>query len=178
MKSLWELAIIFFRIGCFMFGGGSAMLPLLEEELVVRRQWLNREQLMDYYTIGQSTPGIIAVNVATFTGYTKAGIKGALVATLALVLAPMCVILCLANVLTYYMENPYVMRAFTGIRIVVIALIAEAVCRLWKAAVKNKTDILFFLIAFGLAVGGVSVIMIMLLFVAGNVLYFWQRGWK
>ena len=99
MKSLWELAIIFFRIGCFMFGGGSAMLPLLEEELVVRRQWLNREQLMDYYTIGQSTPGIIAVNVATFTGYTKAGIKGALVATLALVLAPMCVILCLANVL-------------------------------------------------------------------------------
>ena len=178
MKSLWELAIIFFRIGCFMFGGGSAMLPLIQQELVDRRGWLTREKLMDYYTIGQSTPGIIAVNVATFTGYARAGVAGAIIATFALITAPILIILLLANILTVYMNNPYVMKAFTGIRIVVIALIAEAVCGLWKTAVKEKKDILFFSFALLMALSGISVIAIMCIFCCISLFLGYKRGWK
>lgn len=178
MKKLWELVTIFFKIGCFMFGGGSAMLPLLQQELVDRRAWLTKEKLMDYYTIGQSTPGIIAVNVATFTGYTRAGITGAVLATLSLITAPIIIILSLANLLSVYMENPYVAKAFIGIRIIVVALIAEAVCRLWSSAVKNRTDILFFVIALLMAISGISVIMIMLIFFLVSFGLGWKRGWK
>lgn len=178
MKKLWELAVIFFRIGCFMFGGGSAMLPLLEEELVVRRKWLTKEKLMDYYTIGQSTPGIIAVNVATFTGYNRAGFCGALVATLSLIIVPMIIILSLANILKVYMVNPYVIKAFIGIRIVVIALIAEAVCRLWKTSVTNRQDFVWFLLALALALSRASIIVIMMIFIGLSVFIGWRRGWK
>ena len=178
MKNLWELAVIFFRIGCFMFGGGSAMLPLLHEALVVRRQWLTEEQLMDYYSIGQSTPGIIAVNVATFTGYTHAGLSGAIVATISLVTMPIIIILSLANILDLYMENPYVAKAFIGIRIVVVALIAEAVCKLWSTAVTTRIDLLFFMIALGLAVLGLPIVLIMALFCCLGLFLGWKRGWK
>lgn len=178
MKNLWDLAVVFFRIGCFMFGGGSAMLPLLQEELVKRRKWLKEEQLMDYYSIGQSTPGIIAVNVATFTGYIREGLIGAITATLALVTAPVILILSLANVLAYYMDNIYVVKAFTGIRIVVVGLIAEAVCRLWPTAIKNKEHFLLFGTALVLAVAGVSVIFIMITFCTLGFILGWKRGWK
>jgi len=178
MKNLWELAIIFLKIGCFMFGGGAAMLPLLQRELVDRKHWLSEEKLVDFYSIGQSTPGIIAVNVATFTGYYREGIKGAIIATLALVTAPIIVILSLAHILALYTDNIYVIKAFSGIRIVVVALIAEAVCKLWKTAIKNKIDILFFVTALVLAVSGVSVIIIMCLFCAISLFCGWRKGWK
>ncbi|MBR1605973.1 MAG: chromate transporter [Alphaproteobacteria bacterium] len=178
MKNLYELAVIFFRIGCFMFGGGSAMLPLLQEELVTKRHWLSEEKIMDYYSLSQSTPGIIAVNVATFTGYDRAGLTGAVVATFALITAPFIIILSLANILALYMSNPYVAKAFEGIRIVVVPLIAEAVCRLWPSAVKSKWDVLSFAVALGLAVAGVSVIMIMGLFCLIGLARGWKRGWK
>ena len=178
MKRLLELAAMFFRIGCFMFGGGSAMLPLLREELVVRRKWLTEEKLMDYYSIGQSTPGIIAVNVATFTGYTRAGLLGAITATISLITMPIILILCLANILNVYMTNPYVAKAFAGIRIVVVSLIAEAVCKLWGASVKTKVDLLFFVSALILALFGMPIVGIMFLFVALSFIRGWRRGWK
>lgn len=178
MKNLFELAVIFFRIGCFMFGGGSVMLPLLQTELVMRRKWLTEEQLMDYYSIGQSTPGIIAVNLATFTGYMRGGLLGAIVATVSLVTMPIIIILSLANILSLYMENPYVAKAFTGIRIVVVALIAEAVCKLWPTAVKTKIDVLFFIIALGLAIAGLPIVVIMFLFCCLGLFLGWKRGWK
>ena len=178
MKNLSELFFIFFKIGCFMFGGGSAMLPLLQEELVDKRHWLTKEQLVDYYSIGQSTPGIIAVNVATFTGYNRAGIAGGVIATFSLILAPVIVILLLAHVLQLYMEVEVVKKAFVGIRIVVVALIIEAVCRLWSTVIKNKKDIFFFIIALGLAVYGLSVALIMFLFCVFSLFVGWRRGWK
>jgi len=178
MKSLFELAMIFFRIGCFMFGGGSAMLPLLHQELVMRRRWLSEEKLMDYYSIGQSTPGIIAVNVATFTGYNRAGLMGAVTATIALITMPIIIILCLANILEAYMDNPYVGKAFAGIRIVVVALIAEAVCKLWKTAVKGKIDWLFFALSLGLALIGMPIVAIMAIFCGLGFIRGWRRGWK
>lgn len=178
MKNLYDLAVIFFKIGCFMFGGGAAMLPLLQRELVDRKHWLTEEKLVDFYSIAQSTPGIIAVNVATFTGYYREGVKGAIIATVALVTAPIIVILSLANILSLYMENIYVVKAFDGVRIVVVALIAEAVCKLWKTSIKSKFDVLFFCIALILAISGVSVIVIMCLFCGISLFLGWRKGWK
>lgn len=154
------------------------MFPLLKAELVDKRQWLTEEKLMDYYSIGQSTPGIIAVNVATFTGYTHGGLLGAIVATVSLVAMPIIIILSLANVLSLYMENPYVSKAFSGIRIVVVALIAESVCKLWSAAVKSKVDLLFFITALGLAVSGLPIVVIMAIFCGLGFVLGWKRGWK
>jgi len=165
MKNLLDLACVFFRIGCFMFGGGAAMLPLLQAELVEKKHWIKNDKLVDYYTISQATPGIIAVNVATFTGYNMAGFWGAVVATLSLVTAPIIIILLLANVLTLYMTSEYMIKAFEGVRIVIVALIIEAVWRLWKSSIKNRRDIVFFVIALVLAVMGISVIVIMVSFI-------------
>lgn len=179
LKILTELVSVFLRIGMFTFGGGYAMLPLLQAELVEKRKWLTQEQLMDYFCIGQSTPGIIAVNVATFVGYNRAGVTGAAAATLALIAVPMAVILVLANILVLYMENPYVAKAFIGIRIVVTALIAEAVLKLWKTAVKKSADAGIFAAALLLAVwGGASPAVIVLGFGICGVLLSLRKAKK
>lgn len=164
MKILGELIVVFLRIGMFTFGGGYAMLPLLQAELVEKRKWITEEQLMDYYCIGQSTPGIIAVNVATFIGYNKARVLGAICSTLALITVPVIIILLLANVLSLYMENQYVMKAFVGIRIVVTALIIESVWRLWKVSIKRKLDIFIFVGAVSILLLGLSPVCIVLIF--------------
>ena len=164
MKILSELIVVFLRIGMFTFGGGYAMLPLLQAELVEKRKWITEEQLMDYYCIGQSTPGIIAVNVATFIGYNKARILGAICSTLALITVPVIIILLLANVLSLYMENEYVIKAFVGIRIVVTALIIETVWRLWKVSIKRKLDIFMFIAALSILLLGLSPVCIVLIF--------------
>lgn len=140
MKILADLFMTFFKIGLFTFGGGYAMIPLLQAELVRKKKWSSDEELMDYYCIGQSTPGIIAINVATFIGYKRARSTGAVAATLGMVSPSLIIIMSLAHVLNMYMDNPYVAHAFAGIRIVVAALIAEAVFSLWKKAVRRKTD--------------------------------------
>ena len=175
MKNLLELIGVFLRIGCFMFGGGAAMLPLLQAELVEKKHWIKEDELVDYYTIAQATPGIIAVNVATFTGYNIAGFIGAVAAVLSLVTAPIVVILLLANVLTLYMENEYVIKAFDGVRIVVVALIVEAVWRLWKNSIKSQRDVIFFLAALILAIMGVSVIVIMFSFIVVSLIRFRKK---
>lgn len=138
MKILAEVFLTFFKIGLFTFGGGYAMIPLLQAELVTRKKWASDVELMDYYCIGQSTPGIIAINVATFIGYKTSGVKGAVCATLGMISPSLVIIMSLAHVLNLYMGNPYVAHAFAGVRIVVVALIAEAIFSLWKKAVVGK----------------------------------------
>ena len=142
---LGKLYCSFFKIGLFTFGGGYAMIPLLQAELVERKKWLNDDEIMDYYSIGQCTPGIIAVNVSTFTGYKLAGFWGALFATAGIVTPSLLIITLLANILSLFFENPYVVNAFTGIRIVVIALMCDVVFNMWR---KNITDWLQWLIFF------------------------------
>ncbi len=137
MKQLWGLFRLFFKIGLFTFGGGYAMLPLLQDELVRKRRWLEDEELLDLYSIGQCTPGIIAINVATFVGYRQAGIKGALASTLGMVAPSLAIITLIAMVLYRYMYNRYVTYAFDGIRIGVVALILDILYGLWQ---KNVTD--------------------------------------
>lgn len=144
---LLELFWSFFKVGLFTFGGGYAMIPLLQAELIERKKWLTEDEIMDYYSIGQCTPGIIAVNVSTFTGYKLKGIAGALVATAGIVAPSLIIIMTLANILNIFFDNPYVVHAFTGIRVVVIALMLDVVLGMWKKNIKDKYQWLIFILA-------------------------------
>lgn len=143
-----QLFITFFKIGLFTFGGGYAMLPLLQDEVVRRHHWATEEELLDYYAVGQSTPGIISVNVATFIGYKLYGILGACLATWAIILPSFIIISTIAAILDVYMQNPYLNHAFAGIRIVVVALIAATVWDLWQKSVNCKLGYVIFALSF------------------------------
>lgn len=134
---LWQLFITFSKCGALTFGGGYAMLPILEREVATKRGWSTTEEMLNYYAIAQCTPGAIAVNVATFVGYTKRGVLGAIVATLGLVFPSYVIITLLASVLKMFQDNIYVVKAFSGIRIAVCALMFSAVISLAKKAVSN-----------------------------------------
>ncbi len=147
MVGYFELFWTFFKIGLFTFGGGAAMLPLLKREVVDKKHWVDDEELLDYYSIGQCTPGIIAINTATFVGYKTRGVLGAVLTTFGVVVPSVIIITFVAAVLQNFMDNRYVEEAFAGIRLVVIALILHAVAELWKKGVKGKIGIAFFVLA-------------------------------
>lgn len=153
MRDLIDLTVLFFKIGLFTFGGGYAMLPLLQDEVVTKRRFLAEEELLDLYSIGQCTPGIIAVNVATFIGYRQKGIWGAVFATLGMVLPSLIIICLIAAVLSRYMHNRYVAYAFAGIRVCVVALIADIVYGLWKKSVSGYQSMFIFAGALALLAG-------------------------
>lgn len=145
MKILWELFITFFKIGAVTFGGGIAMLPILQREVVSVKNWTTEDEIINYYAIGQCTPGIIAVNTATFIGHKKAGLVGAVASTFGVVCPSLIIILCIASFIKNFMEYTAVQHIFNGIKIAVAALLTEAVFLLFKKSVKNKFDIILFL---------------------------------
>ena len=149
MRILIELFISFMRIGGFTFGGGYAMLPLIQKEIVERRGWASEEEVLDYFTIGQITPGVIAVNTATFIGYKKAGVLGGVVATLGVIFPSIVIISIIAAVLTNFAELPVVIHAFNGIRACVCVLILIAVYNMGK---KSVVDVFTALILIATAV--------------------------
>ncbi len=149
MKELWDLYFTFLKIGAVNFGGGYAMLPLLERDLVDDKKWVSQEELLDYFAIGQCTPGVIALNVSTFIGHKRKGIIGGIVASLGFISVPIWIILVIAAVLTGFADNPYVQDAFAGIRVCVFVLIIQAVLRLWKKSVVDwKTLVMYCFIFF------------------------------
>ncbi len=148
MNKQLELFLTFAKIGAFTFGGGYAMIPLLEREIVDRHHWATEEELMDYYAVGQCTPGIIAVNVATFVGYKIAGNLGGVIATLGVVTPSLLIIMLIASVLQNFADVPAVKSAFAGIRVCVSVLIFNAVLKLWKKAVVDKAALVLFLLVF------------------------------
>ena len=148
MKELLELYGAFFRIGLFTFGGGYAMLPMLQREVVNRFHWATDEELLDCYAIGQCTPGVIAVNTATFVGYRRRGVIGGIITTLGVISPSLLIITIVAMALSPFMTNPYVMRAFAGIRVAVSALIAASVVKLAKKSVKDAVGIALCVAAF------------------------------
>ncbi len=161
MKELWELYAAFFRIGLFTFGGGYAMLPMLQRETVEKYHWITDEEILDCYAIGQCTPGVIAVNTATFVGARRRGIPGAVCATLGVVTPSLIIITIIAAVLTNVMQFAPVMRAFAGIRVAVAVLVTDALVGLVKKGVRDKTGIAFFAVVFVLAfIIGVSPVII------------------
>lgn len=141
---LSDLFLTFARIGVMTFGGGYAMIPMLERELVDTHGWVSNEELMDYYAIGQCTPGIIAVNTATFVGKKLRGIVGGICATLGVIFPSLVIILLIASVLTNFSEIEAVQYAFAGIRVCVCVLIGNAVIKLYKSAVKDKAALCIF----------------------------------
>lgn len=133
----WKLFTIFAKIGAFTLGGGVAMIPLIEREVVDKHKWISDEDFMDIISIAQSAPGLIAVNVSIFVGHKIAGIKGSVVATLGSITPPFIIILLVAAVFTTFKDNATVQAVFKGIRPAVVSLIAAPVIRM---AVKNKLN--------------------------------------
>jgi len=139
--------VTFFKMGLFTFGGGYAMLPILQKEAVEKQKWVTEEELLNYYSIGQCTPGIIAVNAASFIGYKLRKISGLISATLGVISPSLIIIILVAALLRQYMDNQYVQWAFGGIRICVIALIIDTVWNMWKKGIKDVRGYLVFVVA-------------------------------
>lgn len=134
LRKAWQLFLIFLKIGGFTFGGGYAMIPLIEYETTERRHLVEKEEISDIVAIAESTPGPIAINSATFIGYRTAGVLGSVAATLGVVLPSFCIILVIAYFLRRIMDYRVVQYAFFGIRAGVLALIVKAVISFWKRA--------------------------------------------
>lgn len=145
MKLLLKLFAVFAKVGVMTFGGGYAMLPILQREVVEKQKWASEEELMDYFAIGQCTPGIIAVNTATFIGQKNKGVFGGIFATLGLVFPSLVIISLLAGVIEAFSHIVWVQHAFGGIRICVCVLIVNAVIKLFKKAVIDKFSFAVFL---------------------------------
>ena len=152
LKELLSLFLTFAKVGVMTFGGGYAMLPILQREVVENKGWATDEELTDYFAIGQCTPGVIAVNTATFIGQKHRGIIGGIVATLGVVFPSLVIIAALAGVITTFSHLAWVQHAFAGIRVCVCVLIFNAVLKLWKGAVKDVWGLVIFLVILALSV--------------------------
>ena len=146
MKTVLQMFLTFARIGGFTFGGGYAMLPMLQKEVVEKYKWATNDELLDYYAIGQCTPGVIAVNVATFIGYKRKGIWGAIFATLGVVTPSMIIIGLIAALVSNFRELEVVQWAFSGIRAAVVALILSAVIKIGKKSLVDIFTVIIFLV--------------------------------
>ena len=169
MNKLLDLFLTFARIGGLTFGGGYAMLPMLQKEVVEKRGWASEEELMDYYAIGQCTPGVIAVNTATFIGYKTHGILGGIAATAGMITPSLIIITIIAAFIQQFAHLAVVQHAFAGIRIAVCALVLQSV---WKMAKKGVVDVptsVILLVTFAaVAFFGVSpVVMVIVAAIAG-----------
>ena len=150
LKQLFGLFGAFAVVGVTTFGGGYAMLPALQREVVEKRRWATEEEVMDWYAIGQCTPGIIAVNTATFVGEKKKGVLGGIAATLGVVFPSLVIITVLAGLITNFSHLAWVQNAFAGIQVCVCVLILNAVLKLLKKSVVDKrTALIFALVLLG-----------------------------
>lgn len=172
MKILVDLFMTFAKIGAVTFGGGYAMLPILQREIVENKHWGTEEELADYYAIGQCTPGVIAVNVGTFIGRKVAGNLGGVIATLGVVFPSLIIITLLAGVIQAYSSLEWVAHAFAGIRVCVCVLIFNAVIKLFaKAIIDAKTLAVYVLVLAGALFLNVSpVVFVVLAGIAGVIL--------
>jgi chromate transporter len=146
--SLAGLFITFVKIGAMTFGGGIAMLPIIERELTQKKRLMAINELMDFYSVAQATPGVIAVNVAALVGYKKYGFKGALAATFGIVLPSFVIIILIAAFLNAFMEAAIIARVFAALRICIAALVINAVIPFFKRGIKNTFTLLLFILTF------------------------------
>ncbi|MDN5304159.1 MAG: chromate transporter [Fusobacteriaceae bacterium] len=163
MKKLIELFLVFFKIGAFTFGGGYAMLPIIEKELVEKRDWLTKKELLDIAAVAQMTPGAIATNTATYLGFRQKGFLGATAATFGVVLPSIIIITLIYKFFSQNFNMPIVKSAFLGIRSAIIALILNSVIKIFKHSVKNRyTLTIFILSTFILIVFNINPILIII----------------
>ncbi len=181
MPLLLDLFCAFFRIGLFTFGGGYAMLPLLQREIVEKKHWATEEELLDYFAVGQCTPGIIAVNTATFVGFKEKKLSGAVFATLGIVSPSLVIITVIAALLSNFAHIAAVQNAFAGIRVAVCVLILNSIVKLWKKSVVDKLTLGVFIAVFlgSVLLSHVSpVVFIVAAAVLGIVVRVWLRTGK
>jgi chromate transporter len=163
LKAYLEIFLAFIKLGCLTFGGGYAMVPVVERELINKKGWVTMDEVMDYYTIAQITPGIIAVNLSTFVGYKQKGPLGGVLATLGLILPGVSAAALIALLIRSFVHIPAVQHAFTGIRIAVGALILDTVIKMAKGIVKDIKALILYIAAFALsALWGMSPALIIL----------------
>ena len=145
---LLDMYLVFAKIGSFTIGGGLAMMPMMQRELIQKRNWITDEDLIDYYAVGQSTPGIVAVNVATFVGYKQCGILGGIFATLGMITPSLLIIMILASLINSIDKYPYVKKALRGINVAVAALLTSVIVKFAQKTVKTFVNFLFMLLGF------------------------------
>ncbi|MEG1869302.1 MAG: chromate transporter [Oscillospiraceae bacterium] len=168
LKQIGELFVTFAKIGAFTFGGGYAMIPLIETEIVTNKKWISQDEMLDMIAIAEATPGVLAVNCATFVGCRVGGFWGALCATIGVVLPSFIIILIVSIFLMQFRENIWVAYAFTGIRAAVVVLMVGAVKKLSKAYPKTIINVLLTGSAFLLA--SFTSVEIVLLIIAGALI--------
>jgi chromate transporter len=175
MGLLWKLFIAFARIGAVTFGGGYAMLPILQRDIVEKNHWATDDELMDYFALGQCTPGMIAVNTATFIGCKLKGISGGIAATLGVITPSMIFITIIAMFLSNFAEYAVVKHAFAGIRACVCILILDAVLKLGRKSIRDTWGVIIFLVILGgsLFTPVSPAVFIILAGVAGYVIRTW-----
>lgn len=152
MKIFRELFLTFAKIGSFTFGGGYAMISLIDHECVEKKQWITSDELMDITVIAESTPGPIAINCATYTGYKKAGVTGAVVATFGMILPSFLIILIISTFMEDLLQYPIAINAFRGIRMAVAWLILQAAVKMIRKMLKKspkKIGSMVFVVVFG-----------------------------
>lgn len=171
MRKYLEMFLSFFKIGAFTLGGGYAMLPLIEKEVVDKKQWIDRDTFLDMLALAQSAPGPIAINTAVFVGYKIAGITGMIFTVLGSVLPSFFIILIIASFFVGIKNNVYVERAFKGIRPAVVALIAAPVIRLSQSAKINRKTVIIPIISAALVVIGISPIYIIIAAAVLGIIY-------
>jgi len=147
MKNILELFVSFFKMGLFTFGGGYAMLPMLQREVVEKHKWVTEDRILDYYAIGQCTPGVIAVNTATFVGVAVAGFWGGVVSTCAVVLPSLLIITLISTVLEAFSSIAIVAHALAGVRVAVAVLVIAAAAKLFRKGVKGVLGYVIFLLS-------------------------------
>jgi len=170
MKLLWDLFASFFRVGLFTFGGGYAMLPLLNKEAVQKHGWADEKEILDYYAVAQCTPGIIASNTAAMVGCKVKGIAGAVTAVLGVTLPSLLIIMIIAAFIQNFLQYEIVLNALAGVQVAVAALIVNIVIGMWKTGIKDAlTLILFLAAAASVLVFDVSPILIVLSSAAAGI---------
>ena len=166
MNTLLELYLTFFKLGLFTFGGGYAMLPLLEREVVDKKGWASHEEILDYYAIGQSTPGIIAINTSTFCGYKVGGNIGGIVASLGFISPSIIIISIIAKFLQNFSHLAIIQHAFAGIRVAVCALVFYSVLKMIKKDANTGLKFMVFILTF-IAIGFLSISPIVVVITVG-----------
>ncbi|MEG2425299.1 MAG: chromate transporter [Oscillospiraceae bacterium] len=179
MSELFSLFFSFFKVGLFTFGGGYAMLPIIEREIVEKKKWITSEELLEYFSLSQCTPGVIAVNTATFVGSKKRGFWGAMFATIGVIVPSILIIVSLANILQRLDKFPAVNHAFAAIRPAVAALIFGSFISIFKANVKSIFEILLCIVSFILvAFFNISPIIVVIIGTIFGLSALWKRGAK
>lgn len=171
MKKLWELFITFMKIGSLTFGGGYAMLPIIQREIVDNKKWATDEEIIEYYAIGQCTPGLIAVNTATFVGNNVAGMLGGIAATIGFVFPSIVIITIIASVLQNFADYQIVKDAFAGIRVCVCVLVLQTVLKMWRSSISDPFTVVIYIGVLAAAVFlSASPVILVLIAAAGGII--------